>query len=117
MAVEFDFFLIYDIAGFDSEVTAHAVERDILSSFDDDLLHHGSALEKDSDLHAITKGFGKDAHVGHAAGLVESAHILLRSPLAVGLADFGGEVRENTILGNTRSADGLHGDILDHWTI
>ena len=34
-----------------------------------------------------------------------------------GHADFGGEVRENTILGNTRSADGLHGDILDHWTI
>ena len=114
MAVLLDFFVIYDIPGFHSEVAAHAVERDVLGTFDDDLLHHGAALEKHGDFHAIAERFRKNSHVGNAAGLVKRAHILFGCPLAVGLADLRGEVRQNAIFGNTRSADCLDRDVFDN---
>ena len=114
LAVLLDFFVIYDIARFHSEVAAHSVERDVLGAFDDDLLHHGAALEEHGDFHAIAERFGKDSHIGNAAGLVKSAHILLGGPLAVGLADLRGEVRQNAIFGNTRSTDCLDRDVFNN---
>ena len=113
LAVLLDFFIIHDIAGFDSEVAADAVERDVLGSLDDDFFNNRAALEENGHFHAVAERFCEEAHIRNAAGLVKGAHILFGGPFAVGLADLCGEIRKDTVFGNTRSAYCFDGDLFN----
>ena len=113
LAVLLDALLVNDIARFDLQITAHAVERDLFRAFDDDLLHDWAALEKHRHANAVPKRFGEEADIRDAAGFVKGADILLGGAFAVGLADFRGEVRQHAILGNTRGAYGFDDDVIN----
>ena len=113
LAVLLDALFIDDIAGFHLEVSAHAVEGNLLSAFNDDLLDDRSALEENGHANAVAKRLGEETDIRHATGRIESAHILLGRALAVRLADFCGQVGEHTILGNTRRADRFDHNVID----
>ena len=113
LAVLLDFFIIHDITGFDPEVATDAVEWDVLGSLDDDFFNNRAALEEDGHFHAVAERFREEAHIRNAAGLVKGAHILFGGPFAVGLADLCGEIRKDTVFGNTRSAYCFDGDLFN----
>ena len=69
-------------------------------------------MEKNRDANAVPKRLGEQTHIRHAACLIQGADILLGGALAVGLADFRGEVRQHAVFGNTRRSDGFHHDVI-----
>ena len=115
LAVHLDALLVHNIAGFHFQIPAHAAERNLLRTLDDDFLHNRPTLKKHSHTNAVSKRFREQTHIRDATGLIQGPNILLGGALAVGLANFRGKVRQYAVFRNTRRSDRFHCDVINDW--